>query len=334
MCDNHATVEENVRSARISLNKLYHQPLIKDLCAPHSKLKPVQTFRALLATLEADFLALGDDEPLTSAATRDLGACRDLMRATDSLLGRHGHPDAHDAIIMRNVVGAPGTLDTLAEDSGHTTRMVDGAVYTILTPRRAHFGAVGTLFKPMAHERIGTVASDPEQTIDEFRAATMAANTGDFLRIATDSMLQALGKNDAAAKVPEPERRALSRVWAFVADEVSLCPLEDLQSLIQFTLFVHVEKDGKTGGRLYQMAPEFTDLMWDRLARFLQPTDFEFFLVNMERSVALMTETAEQGEFLYFQLDQVDGPAESKRDAADNLDHAETKRPCRRESTV
>jgi hypothetical protein len=270
----------------------------------------------------------------TSMALRD---CRDLMRATDSLLGRHGHADAHDAIIMRNVVGTPGTLDTLAEDSGHTTRMVDGAVYTILTPRRAHFGAVGTLFKTMAPERIGTVASDPEQTIDEFRAATMAANTGDFLRIATDSMLQALGKNDAAAKVPEPERLALSRVWTFVADEVDHCPQEDLQSLIKFTLFVHVEKDGKTGGRLYQMAPEFTDLMWDRLARFLQPTDFELFLVNMERSVALMTETAEQGEFLYFQLDQVDGPAESKRDAADNLgaiDHAATKRPCRRGSTV
>ena len=335
VCDNHANVEESIKSARSSLNKLCHQPLIKDLCAPRTKLKPVETFRALLATLEA---VVGDDEPLMSATAIALRACRDLLLATDSLVGRHGHPAAHDALIMRDVVGHPGTLDTLAKDSDHTTRMVDGVVYTILTPRRAHFGAAGTLFKPMALARIGTVASDPEKTIEEFRTATMAANTGDFLRIATYSMLQALGHNDAAAKIPEPERLALSRVWGLVDEEISLCVREDdVQSLIKFNLFVHVEKDRKTGGRLYQMAPEFTDLMWGRLACFLEPTDLEFFLVNMERSVALMTETAEQGEFLYFHLDQLDGPAESKRNAADSLgtiDHAATKRPCRRESTV
>lgn len=348
-CDRHAIVQENVRSARQSLLKLSHQPLIKGLCAPLSKLKPIETFNALLATLEASVLAIGDHE-LTSADATALGDCLDLLRVTDSLCGRHGHPDAHDALIMRNVVGTPGTLDLLAGASDHTTRQVQGVVYTVLTPRRTHRGAVGTLFKPMAPERIGTISESPQQTIDDFRAATKAANIGAFLRITADSMLEATEKS-GAAQVPELERFAIGRFWTFVADEANQCQPEDLHCLLKNTLFMHVEEDGKTGGWLYQMAPEFTSHMWAKLVRGLDPAIIQLFLANVERSVALMTETAEQGKFLYFQLDEtsetvtgsasfqldqghVDGSAESKRNAADNLDHAAKKRPCCRESTV
>ena len=347
-CDRHAIVQESVWSARESLFKLRHQPLIKDLCAPLSKLKPIETFNALLATLEASVLAIGDHE-LTSAAATARDACLDLLRVTDSLRGRHGHPDAHDALIMRNVVGTPGTLDMLAGDSD-TTRRVQGVLYTVLTPRRTHCGAVGTLFKPMAPERIGTISESQQQTIDDFRAATKAANIGAFLRITADSMLKAIGES-GAAKVPELERFAIGRFWTFVADEANQCQSEDLHCLLKSTLFMHVEEDGKTGGWLYQMAPEFTSHMWAKLVRGLDPAIIQLFLANVERSVALMTETAEQGTFLYFQLDEtsetvtgsasfqldqghVDGSAESKRNAADNLDHAATKRPCCRESTV
>ena len=326
-CAKHAAVEENVRSARHSLYKLRHQPLIQRLREPLSKLKPIECFKALLASIEEASLVGDQDELLTIEATMARDACLDLLQATDLLRGNHGHPDAHDALIMRNVVGTPGTLDMLAGVSD-TTRQVEGVVYTVLTPRSTHNGAVGTLLKPMAPERIGTISASPQQTIDEFRAATKAANAGAFLRIATDSMLEALD-NAAAAQVPELERLAIGRFWSFVVDETSQCQPEDLHCLLKGTLFVHVEKDGKTGAWLYQMAPEFTSLMWAKLVRSLDPTDIQLFLANVERSVALMTKTAEKGTFLYFQPDQghVDG-------SDDNLDHAATKRRCCRESTV
>jgi hypothetical protein len=243
---------------------------------------------------------------------------------------------------MRNVVGTPGTLDLLADsEAGYkTTRQVEGVVYTVLTPRRAHCGAVGTLFKPMAPERIGTMSESPQQTIDEFRDATKAANIGTFLRIAADSMLEATGKF-GAAKLPELERFAIGRFWTVVADEANECHPEDLHCLLKSILFIHVEKDGKTGGWLYQMALEFTSDMWAKLVRQLDPAIIQVFLANVERSVALMTETAEQGTFLYFQpsqpdqldqLDQGDVDPSAKREAADDMDNA-AKRPCR-ESTV
>lgn len=294
------------------------------------------------------------------------------MQATAALYGEHGHPDAHEAIIMRNLVGKPGTLDVLAANSGHTTRQVDGVVYTVLTPRSTHFGAVGPLLKPrdviagqgkspfpLAPERIGTITSDPGETILEFRRATDAANLGGLLGLITGSMLRALGTPGAAdgqrtlaqINVPERELLAITRVWNFVAGEVSACHDEDRHLLIKATLFVHVERDGKNGVWLYQMAPEFTELMWDKLARSLHPNDLEHFFINIERSIRLMSKTAEQGAFLYFRLDETSetvtesasfvaataatAAAECKRtsDSDNALDNAATKRPCCREST-
>ena len=366
-CDKHATVVANVQSARNALYKLRHEYHIKELREPLSNLKALDTFESLRVERDRNIRELGDHHELITA--RD--DCAQLMQATAALYGEHGHPDAHEAIIMRNVVGKPGTLDVLAANSGHTTRQVDGVVYTVLTPRSTHFGAVGPLLKPrdpiagqgkspfpLAPERIGTITSDPAETIQEFRRATDAANLGCLLGLITGSMMRALGTPGAAdgqrtlaqINVPERELLAITRVWNFVAGEVSACHNEDRHLLVKANLFVHVERDGKNGVWLYQMAPEFTELMWDQLARSLHPNDLEHFLTNIERSIRLMSKTAEQGEFLYFRLDETSetvtepasfaastASAECKRtsdsDTALHNRDAATKRPCCREST-
>jgi hypothetical protein len=358
-CDKHATVVENVMRARSSLLELRDDPLIKEMQDPLSKLAAIDTFNSVLSRLQRARRDIGDHPELLVA----LEACMELLQAIDALYGKHGHPEAHEAIVMRNVVCKPGALDVLAAVSYDTTLKVDGTRYTVLAPRRTHFGAVGPVFKQrpagacevrsgfvQAPERIGTMTSEPKRAIQEFRRATGVANTGDFVRIITTSMLKALA-NPITAKIPEPERLALGRFWTFVADEASKCRLEDQHSLVKITLLVHVEEEGTNGGCLYQMLPELTDLMWDRLVRSLPASDLEYFLANVERSVALMTAPAPQGAFLYFRLDdqsddqpESDKPAEpaaepdaeSKRhaaDALDTIDHAATKRPCR-QSTV
>ncbi len=353
-CDKHATVLSNALSARSALHKLRDEHLIKEMREPLSDLKAIDTFKSLGASIELSIVELGNHNDLL--ASRE--ACMELMQAIGALHGEHCHPDAHEPVVMRNVVGKPGTLDVLAANSGHTTRNVDGTVYTVITPRRAHFGAVGPIFKPRAADagpvrsgfaeaqRIGTITSDAAETIQEFRRATEAANLGEFIGIIAGSMLRALGAPGAVDNLPSRELLAISRVWSIVVGEVSQCANEDRHLFVKAVLFVHVESEGQTGAWLYQMAPEFTDLMWDKLARCLHPSDLEYFFVNIERSIDLMTKTAEQGALLYFQLDEtsaesaehaesassVTESAECKRNSDDTLEHAATKRACR-EST-
>jgi len=342
---------------------------------PLSTVKALDTFKSLADLMERSIVELGNHKELLTA--RD--DCAQLMQAIDALHGEHGHPDSHEAIVMRNVVGKPGTLDVEAANSGHTTRHLDGTVYTVLTPRRAHFGAVGPILKPrdaeagqvrsgfaQATERIGTITTDPEETIQEFRRATDAANIGEFLGIMTGGMLRALGapgavdgpRTIAQINVPERELFALIRVWNIIAGEVSQCHNEDRRLLLKASLLVHVESKGTTGGWLYQVFIELTERMWDTLSRSLHPSDLELFLTNIERSVDLMTKTAPQGTFLYFRLDETSEPpetpeatetsvqsasesafvvtdsgAECKRNSDDTIDNAATKRLCCREST-
>ncbi len=372
-CDKHAAVVANTLSARNALYKLRDEYPINEMRQPLSKLKAIDTFKSLGDSIERSIVEIGKHNELLTARE----SCEQLMQAIDALHGEHGHPDAHEAIVMRNVVGKPGTLDVEAACSGHTTRTVDGTVYTVLTPRRAHFGAVGPIFKPrdagagqvrsgfaQAPERIGTITTDNEETIQEFRRATDAANIGEFLGIMTGGMLRALGtpgavdgqRTIAQINVPEPELLALIRVWNIIAGEVSECHNEDRHLLLRASLLVHVESKGTTGGWLYQVFIELTERMWDKLARSLHPRDLEHFLTNIERSVHLMTKTAPQGTFLYFRLDETSEAcgasetpetsaasesafvvtqcgAESKRNSDDTLDNAATKRPCCRDST-